>query len=119
MGKKFSFCHFNTFSNLRPSSDEVIKKAYNQLEAHNWTNEELRAYEASEKQAKDAKSREVLVRQEGIAEGREEGIKKGKAEGYEEGIKKVAINMLLKKLDEKIISESTGLSVEEIKNLKN
>jgi hypothetical protein len=29
------------------------------------------------------------------------------------------MNMLLKKLDEKIISEATGLSIEEIKNLKN
>ena len=34
---------------LIKNSDEVIKKAYTELEAHNWTNEELRAYEASEK----------------------------------------------------------------------
>ena len=40
-------------------------------------------------------------------------------EGRQEGIKKVAINMLLKKLDEKIIAESTGLSIEEIERLKN
>ena len=119
------WCYFFKHANdpediggLIDSSDEVIKKAYNQLEAHNWTNEELRAYEASEKQAKDAKSREVFVQQEARQEGIAEGIKKGIAEGVEEGIKKVALNMLLKKLDEKIISESTGLSVEEIKKLK-
>ena len=28
---------------LIENSDEVIKKAYHELEAHNWTNEELRA----------------------------------------------------------------------------
>ena len=39
--------------------------------------------------------------------------------GRQEGIKKVAINMLLRKLDKKIIAESTGLSIEEIERLKN
>ena len=44
------WCYFFKHANdpediggLIDSSDEVIKKAYNQLEAHNWTNEELRA----------------------------------------------------------------------------
>jgi predicted transposase/invertase (TIGR01784 family) len=46
-------------------------------------------------------------------------FEEGERKGREEGIKKVAINMLLKKLDEKIVSESTGLSVQEIQKLKN
>ena len=59
------------------------------------------------------------LEQRGVLKGKEVGIQIGIEKGREEGIKKVAVNMLLKKLDAKIISESTGLSVEEIKNLKN
>ena len=45
-------------------------------------------------------------------------VLKGKEVGIQIGIEKVALNMLLKKLDEKIIAELTGLSVEEIERLK-
>ena len=58
------------------------------------------------------------LEQRGIIKGKEVGIQIGIEKGREEGIKKVALNMLLKKLDEKIISESTGLTLEEIKKLK-
>ena len=50
---------------------------------------------------------------------REEGRLDGIQRGRQEGIEKVASNMLLKELDEKIIAESTGLSIEEIEKLKN
>lgn len=63
------------------------------------------------------------LEQRGVLKGKEVGIQIGIEKGREEGKlfekKQIAVNMLLKKLDEKIISESTGLSVEEIKNLKN
>jgi len=99
--------------------DEVIKKAYHELEAHNWTNEELRAYEASEKSSKDAKSREKYVEQAA----REKALKEGREEGREEGKliekKQIALTMLSNKLDEKIVAESTSLSLEVIKKLKN
>ena len=58
------------------------------------------------------------LREQGKEIGMQIGIERGMEKGREEGIKKVALNMLLKKLDEKIISESTGLSLEEIKKLK-
>ena len=54
----------------------------------------------------------------GIQIGIEKGIQRGIEKGKEEGVKKVAINMLLRKLDEKIILESTGLTIEEIQKLK-
>ncbi len=95
---------------LIENSDEVIKKAYNELEAHNWTNEELRAYEASEKSSKDAKAREQYVEQE--------GRKKGREEGREERNKEIAKNLLVQKMDIKLISELTGLPVEKIKKLE-
>ena len=53
--------------------------------------------------------------------GKEAGIQIGRQEGKEAGIQigleKAATNMLLKNLDEKVIAESTGLSIEEIKRL--
>ena len=41
-------------------SEEVIKKAYDELKTHNWSNEELIAYEASEKSARDVKGKRIL-----------------------------------------------------------
>jgi predicted transposase/invertase (TIGR01784 family) len=43
----------------------------------------------------------------------------GEAKGEAEGIKKTALNMLNQKLDDKLISSVTGLSLEEILKLKN
>lgn len=43
----------------------------------------------------------------------------GKAKGEAKGIKKTALNMLKQKLDDKLISSVTGLSLEEILKLKN
>jgi predicted transposase/invertase (TIGR01784 family) len=119
------WCYFFKHANdpddigeLLKNSDEIITKAYHELEAHNWTKEELRAYEASEKISKDARAREQYLEQ--MAKEKEEtALKKGREEGMEEGIKKVAKNLLTQKMDINLISESTGLSVEEIKKLKN
>jgi predicted transposase/invertase (TIGR01784 family) len=99
---------------LIENSDEVIKKAYHELEAHNWTNEELRAYEASEKSSKDAKAREQYVEQEGM----KKGLEKGREEGGKLKATQIAKNLLVQKMDIKLISESTGLPVEEVKKLE-
>ena len=70
----------------------------------------------------ERKGKEVGI-QIGEQRGKEAGIQIGIKKGIEEGKlfekKQIAMNMLLKKLDKKIIAESTGLSVEEIKNLSN
>ena len=50
--------------------------------------------------------------------GKEVGIQIGIEEGKLFEKKQIAMNMLLKKLDEKIIAESTGLTVEELEKLK-
>lgn len=57
---------------------------------------------------------------------RKEGLEKGLKEGLKEGLKKgkieerinIAINLLNYGIDKKTISFSTGLSIEEINNLK-
>ena len=62
-----------------------------------------------------------LGREEGIKEGREEGIKEGREEGKEEGKKEqqifIARNFKKAGIDIKIISDNTGLTIEEIENL--
>ena len=96
---------------LLKNSDEVIQKAYRELEAHNWTKEELKQYEANEKRARDAKAREEYVREEAFTEGEAKGIKKRNIE--------IAKKLLTKKMDVQDISEITGLTVKEIKELEN
>ena len=59
---------------------------------------------------------------QGKAEGREEGKAEGKAEGISEGKNErnteIARNMLSKAMEVELISEITGLSIEEINSLK-
>ena len=69
-------------------------------------------------------------KEEGIKEGREEGLKeghkKGHKEGKEEGLKegrgeerlKIAMNLIRVGASCEIISQATGLSAEEVSNLK-
>ena len=75
--------------------------------------------EAREKNRRDRVARDMYVFQEGKAE----GMQQGKAEGMQQGMEKrsqtVALNMLKKHLNFSLISEVTGLSQEEIKNLQN
>ena len=55
---------------------------------------------------------------QGKVEGREEGRAEGKTEGINERNFEIAKNMLSKAMEVELISEITGLSIEEIKNLK-
>ena len=54
----------------------------------------------------------------GIEKGREEGIEEGIEKGMEKGIKEVTLNLLEKDIALDIISETTGLSLEEIRSLR-
>ena len=60
--------------------------------------------------------------QEGMVLGEEKGLKKGIKKGLQEGVSKrnieIAKNLLKLNVDLNTISKGTGLSVEEIKNLK-
>ena len=60
-------------------------------------------------------------REDGFDEGIEEGIKMGKLEGIKEGEKNKAISMAksmkTKNLDINLISEITGLTIDEIEKL--
>ena len=49
---------------------------------------------------------------------RNEGIEKGIEQGHSEGIKKTALSMLEKGVGIQLVSECTGLSLDEIDHLK-
>ena len=60
--------------------------------------------------------REMLI-ESAKEDGFEQGIEEGMAQGIEKNKIETVINMLKKKFDLKIISEITGLSLENIKNI--
>ena len=67
--------------------------------------------EAMEKQRRDRVAQDEFVF--------EQGMEKGLEKGMEKGMKTVALNMLKKQIELSMISEVTGLSIEELKKLKN
>jgi predicted transposase/invertase (TIGR01784 family) len=83
-------------------SDNIIQKAFEELDRYSWSAEELRAY--NEVDMKKEANKAVL-----------EGTK---AEGKAEGKIEVAIALLAKGLDINLISETTGLSLQTLNKLK-
>jgi predicted transposase/invertase (TIGR01784 family) len=86
-------------TSLTREKDDVISKAFHELEMHNWTSEEMIAYEASDKRERDHLAREDYLektatarglekgRKAGLKEGMKKGLQKGRQEGMEAGIK--------------------------------
>lgn len=101
---------------------EVIEKAYNTLEAHNWTSAELQSYERSEKAYYDALAREQYIKEEAEAKGLAEGLEKGLAEGGKVGERNAqqnfAIEMLIDGDSLEKIAKYTHLSIKEIEALQ-
>ncbi|WP_353278271.1 Rpn family recombination-promoting nuclease/putative transposase [Wolbachia endosymbiont (group B) of Longitarsus flavicornis] len=111
-------------------SDLIIKRAYEELNRFNWSEKEFIAYEQEIKRIRDEQA--VLAqklddatqkgRQEGIQIGHEKGKIEGKIEGIAEGEQQakiaVAKNLLEAGISTDIISQTTGLSFDEIKQLQ-
>jgi predicted transposase/invertase (TIGR01784 family) len=107
-------------------TDSVIGKAYQALNQFSWSEEELRTYEQEKKSQLDAKdlllSAEMKGKAEGIAQGKVEGIAQGKVEGIAQGKVEekieIAKNLLSQGISFSTIVTCTGLSKEEIQQLK-
>ena len=85
----------------------IIEKAYDTLEAHNWTREELQNYDRSEKIHFDTLAREDYVKAE------------SKAEGKAETQKEIAQRLLNSGVDSSIIAAATQLTLAQIEEIKN
>jgi predicted transposase/invertase (TIGR01784 family) len=111
-----------------PSTMETVSEIQQAFAIANETNlnpEELADLEEREMFILDQQG--VLLKgiEKGIAQGREQGIAEGREEGREEGLalgmREKALEIarqLLNVLDNQTISQTTGLSVEDIKNLR-
>ena len=102
-------------------SIEEIREAKNELIKISSDKKQRELYEMRAKILKDKVSAlneaERKGIEKGIKEGRKEGIKEGRKEGRKEGIREIA-KKLLDILDNKTISEKTGLTEEEIQKLR-
>ena len=122
---------FFTTNNMEEYMSEIVKEKPIMEEAHKRYNNFIRSrlmmseYEKKEIYQYDKQITLKEERQEGIKEGikkgKLEGIKEGKLEGIKEGEKNKAISMAksmkAKNMDINLISEITGLTIEEINKL--
>lgn len=82
----------------------------------------LSQYEASKKAYRDIKNSVDTAKREGIAEGMEKGMKQGMEKGMKQGMEQrsleIARKMLAKGMDAASVMEITGLSAEQMQQLK-
>ena len=126
--KKIFGNHPNRMRNLLNAlqslnEDELIQQEQylpttEELEISGFTDAELRAYD----KFWDAVSVEKTLQYDSYQQGMEKGMEKGRAEGKEEGMNQrsleIARKMLAKGMDETTIMDMTGLTAEEIKQMK-
>ncbi|WP_253302975.1 Rpn family recombination-promoting nuclease/putative transposase [Wolbachia endosymbiont of Phyllotreta cruciferae] len=102
-------------------SDVIIKRAYEEMNKFNWSEEELLAYEQRKKRLMDEIAAFAQKFDEGVKVGEEKGIlighEKGRAEGRKERDIEVAKNLLKAGVSIDIIAQTTGLTADEIKDL--
>lgn len=94
-----------------------ISKALTILEESAFSDEELARYEGFWDMVSVEKTLYNSGWRKGVAEGKAEGLAEGKAEGKAEAILQTAANLKKLNIPIEVIVQSTGLSVEEIKNI--
>ena len=126
--KKIFGNHPNRLRNLLNAlqslnEDELIQQEQylpttEELEISGFTDAELRAYD----KFWDSVRVEKTLQYDSYQQGMEKGMEKGRAEGKEEGMNQrsleIARKMLAKGMDETTIMDMTGLTAEEIKQMK-
>lgn len=114
----YNIKNMSDMQQLAQAEDMPIFKRLEQVaEYHNLSPEDRRAYDRSYKHWLDMYNVKEIARSEGHAEGRAEGLAEGRAEGLAEGKLEIATALKRIGVDVAIISQSTGLSLEEIDKL--
>ena len=102
--------------------DKVFDRLFEEAEIAKFSPLEMREYEASKKAYRDIKNSVDTAKREGIAEGMEKGMKQGMEKGMKQGMEQrsleIARKMLAKGMDAASVMEITGLSVEQMQQLK-
>ena len=118
-----SWMKFFTSDNLELIEDElkeenqIMSKVIEEYKRFTSDDKMMRAYAAREAFLVGQKMMLRREREDGFDEGIEEGIKEGKLEGIKEGQISMAKSMKTKNLDINLISEITGLTIDEIEKL--
>ena len=103
-------------------NDPEIGKAVEELEISGFTDAELWAYDKFWDSVSVERTLIDDSYQKGKEEGMEKGMEKGRAEGKEEGMNQrsleIARKMLAQGMDEAMVMDMTGLTAEEIKQMK-
>ena len=94
--------------------NKVFDRLFEEAEIAKFTPQEIREYEASKKAYRDIKNSIDTVKQEGLAEGMELGMEKG----MNQKALDIARKMLSKGMEDATIMEITGLTREQLMQLK-
>ncbi len=97
--------------------DKGLKMAYQDANTHNWTQEELDAYDYVLMREEDYRGRMRLEIKRAVEKAVEKAEIKGEKKGEIKGVKKVARSLKQKGIPIEVIMETTGLTEEEIQQL--
>ena len=126
--KKIFGNHPNRMRNLLNAlqslnEDELIQQEQylpttEELEISGFTDAELRAYDKFWDSVRVEKTLQYDSYQQGMEKGMEKGMKQGLEKGMKNGKIEIARKMLAKGMDEATVMDMTGLTAEEIKQMK-
>lgn len=116
----FKHAHETTEQDLLKiiGDDKILGKAYTELNKFHWTNEELLAYEAMKRAEMDEIARRDQQIDDAEERGQEKGIVIGVEKGREARNEEIVRNLLKKGYEIDLIVEITGLSKEQIEQLR-
>lgn len=107
---------------MKQVEERYISLLFEEAEIAKFSPKEVREYEASKMAYRDIKNSIDTAKQEGkeegIAIGKEEGIAIGKEEGKNERNLEIAKDKLAMNIDEATVIKLTGLTVEQLQQLK-
>lgn len=107
---------------MKQVEERYISLLFEEAEIAKFSPKEVREYEASKMAYRDIKNSIDTAKQEGkeegIAIGKEEGIAIGKEVGKNERNLEIAKDMLAMNIDEAIVIKLTGLTLEQLQQLK-
>ena len=111
--------HLDKFERIPDKiKDKIFKKLFRTAEIANFSKEELKQYEASVNAYRDIKNSIDTAYEKGEKKGIVKGKIEGRIEGKIEGKIEVAKSLLVNGIDIEIIIKSTGLTKEQIEELK-
>lgn len=99
---------------MKQVEERYISLLFEEAEIAKFSPKEVREYEASKMAYRDIKNSIDTAKQEG----KEEGIAIGKEEGKNERNLEIAKDMLAMNIDEATVIKLTGLTVEQLQQLK-